>query len=316
MEMLEGTSAAARRDLGEDTTLDENEGSATHAESAAFLSLRGRRVFYRDASGPRETSDARPAILAHCSASHSGQWRALIAEMSRRRRVVAPDFHGYGRSDPAPDGSAPAYLHDAAILAELVALMPQPPHLVGHGFGGLVAARVARDHSDRVASLTLIEPAAFQILEETEDPRRVDLLEAAAAVAALVAFDEPAAAAKTYIDYWNGDGAFHALGPEPQAYVIGSASRIADDLRAANLHAPGQMTLQDFDEIRAPVHLISGARSRPAARAVVARLRNTLPHALWTDIVDGGHMTAAVEPDRVNPQIVRFIDGVDGDAAP
>ncbi len=313
-----GAAAAAYPDDAERPEAAElpNEGAADHAaatETVGFLALRGRRVAYRDAPGPATTPMGRPALLAHGSASHSGQWRPLIADLTRRRRVLAPDLHGYGRSDPAPEDSAPAYLHDAAILAELLSSLPEPAHLIGHGFGGLVAARVARDLPGRIASLTLIEPAAFQILEETEDPRRVDLLETAAAVTALVAFDEPALAARLYIDFWNGDGAFHALGPEPQAYVIASAERIVADLRAANLHAPGQMTIEDFQDIRAPIHLVCGGRSRAPARAVVARLRNALPHAHWTDVVDGGHMAAATEPERINPPILRFLAATEGE---
>lgn len=306
--LTETRDAAAREAPAEQP---KDTGATEQTEASSFLKLRGRRIGYREA-GPQPPGSARPALLAHCSASHSGQWRPLIADLARERRVFAPDFHSYGRSDPAPDGPAPAYLYDAAILAELISKADQPTHLIGHGFGGLVAARAARDHPDEVASLTLIEPAAFQVLEETEDPRRIELLETAAAVTALVAFDEPAQAARLYIDFWNGEGAFDALGPEPQAYVIGSAARIAEDLRAANLHAPGQMRLDDFRAIRAPVHLISGGRSRPPARAVVARLSNVLPHAQRTEIIDAGHMAAATEPGRINPPILRFIAALDG----
>lgn len=288
--------------------------SQDRTETVSSLMLRGRRIAYRQAGGRTpniETPRAHPAVLAHSSASHSGQWRPLIADMALERRVLAPDLHGYGGSDPAPS-AAPIYIHDAAAVAELVEQCHEPAHLIGHGFGGLVAARVARDHPMRVASVTLIEPSAFQILEETEDPRRLELAEAAAAVTTLVSFDEMTAAARLYIDFWNGAGAFDALGPEPQAYVVSSASRIADDLRAANLAAPGQMVLEEFADLQPPVHLISGSRSRPPARAVIARLRNVLPHAHWTDVPEGGHMAAATEPDRINPAIVRFIQAVEG----
>src|SRR6266536_155294 len=37
-----------------------------------------------------------------------------------------------------------------------------PVHLIGHSYGGGVALRVAVERSNRIASLTLYEPAAFQ----------------------------------------------------------------------------------------------------------------------------------------------------------
>ncbi|MCI4665431.1 MAG: alpha/beta hydrolase [Neomegalonema sp.] len=276
-------------------------------EASEFLTLRGRRISYRSA-GEAATAAALPVILAHGSASHSGQWRPLIGDLACARRVLAPDFHGYGRSDPTQGTEAPIFLHDAAILSELLTKQEQPAHLVGHSFGGLVAARVARDHPERVASLTLIEPTVFQLLEETGDPRRIELLETAAAVAALTEFGEPEKAMRMFIDFWNGDGAFDALGPEPQAYVVGVARRIADDFRGANLHAPGQMTYRDFQDIEPPTHLIYGAKSRASARAVMARLRNAMPYATSTEIDDASHMAAATEPERVNPIVIRFMD--------
>ncbi len=44
-----------------------------------------------------------PAVLLHCSASSSGQWRGLIDRLSRRFRVIAPDLYGYGRTAPWPE---------------------------------------------------------------------------------------------------------------------------------------------------------------------------------------------------------------------
>src|SRR6266516_1098475 len=37
-----------------------------------------------------------------------------------------------------------------------------PVHLIGHSYGGGVALRVAVERSNRIASLTLYEPTAFQ----------------------------------------------------------------------------------------------------------------------------------------------------------
>ncbi len=73
------------------------------------LSLEGRQIHYRDAgSGP-------PVVLIHCSASHGGQWKPLMEAAGDRYRFLAPDLHGYGKSDPLPE-SARALLPACPLL--------------------------------------------------------------------------------------------------------------------------------------------------------------------------------------------------------
>ena len=62
------------------------------------IEVNGRSISFRDeGSGP-------PVLLLHCSSSHSGQWKPWMAHLSKVARVLAPDFHGYGRSDGLPEG--------------------------------------------------------------------------------------------------------------------------------------------------------------------------------------------------------------------
>ena len=90
-----------------------------------------------------------PVVLLHGSASSSGQWRALAERREGRFRVLAPDLHGHGGSDPWP-GPAPLALDDdAAIVAALAEREGEPVHLVGHSYGAAVAAAPARGHPRR-----------------------------------------------------------------------------------------------------------------------------------------------------------------------
>ena len=65
------------------------------------LDVNGKNVNVRDVGqGP-------PAILLHSASSHSGQWKWLRERLSDGFRVLAPDLHGYGGSDPLPDDGRP-----------------------------------------------------------------------------------------------------------------------------------------------------------------------------------------------------------------
>ena len=61
------------------------------------LDVGGNRVNYR------VSGSGVPVILLHSSSSHSGQWKALMEDLSENYRFFAPDLHGFGRSSPLPD---------------------------------------------------------------------------------------------------------------------------------------------------------------------------------------------------------------------
>ena len=77
-----------------------------------YLDLHGERVAYRDEG----TGEA--LLLIHGMAGSSTTWRAVIPELAKRYRVVAPDLLGHGESaKPRGDYSLGAF---AAWLRDLL----------------------------------------------------------------------------------------------------------------------------------------------------------------------------------------------------
>ena len=133
------------------------------------ISVDGRMIAYRDqGSGP-------PVILLHCSSSHSGQWKPLISELQNEYRCLAPDLHGYGRSEQLADDRGSYCVQDANIVAHLVEMVGEAPHLIGHSLGGTVAIYYALSNPQRVRTLSAVEPVLFGLLEDVSDPDRVDI---------------------------------------------------------------------------------------------------------------------------------------------
>src|ERR1700743_1844844 len=94
-----------------------------------YLDLHGERVAYRDV-GTGET-----LLLVHGMAGSSATWRAIIPELSKKYRVVAPDLLGHGASaKPRGDYSLGAYA--SGIRDLLVALGHERGTVVGHSLGG------------------------------------------------------------------------------------------------------------------------------------------------------------------------------------
>jgi pimeloyl-ACP methyl ester carboxylesterase len=99
-----------------------------------------------------------PVILVHGSlATGADEWQAQRPLADEGFRLVVPDRRGYGRS-PAADGED--FLRDAD---DIVALMGEGAHLVGHSYGGLGALFAAARRPDATLSLALLEPAAIAL---------------------------------------------------------------------------------------------------------------------------------------------------------
>ena len=114
-----------------------------------YLDLHGERVAYRDV-GTGET-----LLLIHGMAGSSATWRAIIPELSKKYRVVAPDLLGHGASaKPRGDYSLGAF---AAWLRDLLdELGISRATVIGQSLGGGVAMQFTYQHRDRCERLALI----------------------------------------------------------------------------------------------------------------------------------------------------------------
>lgn len=114
-----------------------------------FLELHGDRVAYRDA-GHGEV-----LLLVHGMAGSAATWRAVLPQLAKKYRVVAPDLLGHGESaKPRGDyslGAFAVWLRD--FLDELGITRAT---VVGHSLGGGVAMQFVYQHPDYCERLVLI----------------------------------------------------------------------------------------------------------------------------------------------------------------
>jgi pimeloyl-ACP methyl ester carboxylesterase len=116
------------------------------------------------APGPDETGSARQqtVVLLHGLGSNGTFWTPLVPYLSTRYRVVQVDAPGFGRSNPLPANRG-YDLQDAThkIADALSASGIHQYALIGHSFGGGLAALYALEHPERVSALGLLAPAGF-----------------------------------------------------------------------------------------------------------------------------------------------------------
>ena len=114
-----------------------------------YVELHGSRVAYREA-GSGEV-----VLLIHGMAGSSDGWRAVLPELAKHYRVIAPDLLGHGQSDkPRTEYSLGAF---AASLRDLLdELGISGATIVGHSLGGGVAMQFLYQHPEYCPRLILI----------------------------------------------------------------------------------------------------------------------------------------------------------------
>jgi pimeloyl-ACP methyl ester carboxylesterase len=99
-----------------------------------------------------------PVVLVHGSlATGAEEWQAQRPLAGEGFRLLVLDRRGYGQS-PVAEGED--FLRDAD---DIVALMGDGAHLVGHSYGGLGVLFAAARRPDATLSLALLEPATFAL---------------------------------------------------------------------------------------------------------------------------------------------------------
>ena len=243
------------------------------------LAINGLKVAYRDeGKGP-------PSVLiGHCSSASHKEWLPLIEEVKQDARVLAPDFIGYGRSDPWPLGTPFALDADVAVLTALANKTKGPLHFVGHSYGAALALEAARQLGPRVKSLTLVEPVAFHLLRLERRPEWAEIERLGLSVLTAVAS----------FKWW--------LSPEPfKAAIAATIRKVALEITIA---IDAETGLSDYTAVTAPCLFIVGSKTRAPARAVVDMLGATLPDATVKVLKGAGHMSPFTHPSELNRLIL------------
>lgn len=256
---------------------------------------------------PRSLPHAGLVIALHCSGAGAGQWRQLGAALAPDFDLRAPDHFGTESAGPWCGKHAFTLADEAATSIGLIDAAEDKVHLVGHSYGGGVALRVAVERPHRIASLTLYEPSAFYLLAglgEAGAAARDEILGIVRATAEGVVSGDYASAARHFVDYWNGPGAWTALRPDIRAALTRWLPKAPLDFRAL-LDEP--TPLSAYRDFRFPVLVLRGEHAPPPTRVAAEALASTVPSARLLTIAGAGHMGPITHAADVNRHIVAHI---------
>ena len=254
----------------------------------------------------RETGAGPGVVCLHSNAGSSSQWRGLMASLAPACHVLAPDSWGSGKSPEWPSDRVITLRDEAALIEPVPERAGAPFALVGHSYGAAIALAVALADPGRVRALALYEPTLFSLLA-AEVPLTNDaegILGAVARASAALDAGDTDAAARHFIDYWMGEGAWQHT-PEPRKPAI--AASVVNVRRWAHALTTEPAPLAAFRSLDIPVLYMVGQRSTASAHGVARLLTKALPRVEVVVFEDLGHMGPVTHPEPVNAAIGDFL---------
>ncbi len=253
----------------------------------------GRRVHFLD------HGRGVPVVLLHAFPLTSEMFRPQLEGLASRRRIIAPDLRGFGRSEP---GDGPTRMSDYAedVLALLDHLGVDSAIVGGVSMGGYISMALLQHDPSRVRALVLIDTqmgadddAARQRREDTArivEERGMGFFEETLLPKLLAQPPQP--------ELQEGvRGMIRANPPEGAA----SASR------GMALRADSRNILARF---AGPALIVVGAQDEITPRAKADEMASHLSNARVVELPSAGHLSSLEQPEVFNQVLATFLEQV------
>jgi len=279
------------------------------------LEVGGVRLFYTErGSGPA-------VVFVHGIPTDHRAWTSQAEALSGEHRTIS-----YSRRYAAPNDRK-GDLRDSTIennVTDLAGMLGKlgvaSAHVVGHSYGGFIAAYLAAHHPDLVRSLTLVEPAVSTML--VKDPNSaaslLGLLLRSPSVAlsgrrflkkgveqALKAFEagDAAEAARLNLDaVEDREGVLQGMAEPVRTMMTENARTIAE----VNAPVP-RFTREDASRIRSPTLIVGGEQSPPWLQRIGETLASVIPGSRRVSIRRAAHFPHLENSKEFNSTVSEFL---------
>jgi pimeloyl-ACP methyl ester carboxylesterase len=265
------------------------------------IGISGARLWVEDHPGAGP-----PVAFAHGLFWDTRLFAPQIAALRGRRRCLAWDHRGQGRSEVTATGYDMETLADDAI-ALIERLGSGPVHFVGLSMGGFVAMRVALARPDLVRSLVLIDTSAD--IEPPANWPRYRLMRLVAGwlgLRAVVGRLMPILFGPAFL---RDPSRAHERA-EYRERLLGN-NRIGI-LRAVDGVLGRQGVAHRLPALRVPTLVLVGEHDVATPPEKARAIAQAIPGARLVVIPGAGHTATLEAPHRVNAEIMAFLDAVDG----
>jgi pimeloyl-ACP methyl ester carboxylesterase len=267
----------------------------------------GGRIDYAE-SGAGPT-----VVLLPGSCATGAAWRPVMEAWGGRFRCITTSLLGYGGTAERRTAADPSIDHEAGAVEAVIRTAARsggPVHLVGHSFGGLVGLAVALRNAVPLASLTILEAPAMQLLRERAEDAGHYRAFRAMNKTYFTAFElGERQAIASMIDFYGGAGTYASWPARVRAYAEKTTAANILDWASAYAFPLSAALLAD---LRVPALVIWGGSSHPAAQRANALLGQSIPGAAAGAVDGAAHFMMATHAGEVARRIAAHIAGAAG----
>lgn len=247
--------------------------------------------------------DARETlVLVHGYSADKAVWVRFAKHFTARYRVLVVDLPGHGETAYDPALSYRISAQAQRVLRAMDTLGITRAHVVGNSMGGMIAARLAHDHPQRLRSASLIDPAGVQSPQPSDMEQMLARGHNPFLVASQAGFRAFYAMTMARPP-WLPSMALHAIG---QRYIAQRA-QLAHIFE--HFTSEGGLDHQ-LGAIRVPVLVMWGRRDRLLHASAAAVWTDGIPGARQVVYDDLGHMPMLESPARSARDVLTFIESL------
>lgn len=228
----------------------------------------------------------------------SDQQRVLADEF----RVVSVSMRHFYPQDWDGSGDTFSAAQHAKDLAAFIEKMNPPVRLVGHSYGGLVAADVARARPELIVKLVLAEGSTDGLLPLPSEEQLAGRKKFAEQTENALKTRGADAGLEYAVDTLNGKGAWSRYPAPVQSFHRDNAWTIVAGIKDTSPRA----TCAEFGSLKMPVLLITGQNTSPRYKQIVAAQVKCLPRATTVVIPNAGH-AMMMNPTAFNSALQGFL---------
>ncbi len=261
----------------------------------ADYSTSGGPVAYRDyGEGPED-----PIVLLHAFPLNGRMWGPQVEVMSGSRRVIAPDYPGFGRSPKTPAQPDVRYYAEG-VWGLLDRLGFERVVLGGISMGGYVAFECLRQFPEKISALILAntrsEPDSEEIRESrNEMARRV----AEEGVEVLIEMQMQRLLARETLE--NDEEVVDMV---RSMILEGTPDGVVAALGTMRDRPDSTPLLPD---IKVPTLVIGGAEDELSSPEVMAAMADKIPDSSHVILEGAGHLSNLEAPEEFNSALKEFL---------
>lgn len=263
----------------------------------------GRRMPYTQ-YGPQDGGVGDPVLLLHAFPLHGGMWEPQATAISGSRRVIVPDYPGFGRAAAEPVPAVPEIGYYAEALRELLdRLGLERVVLGGISMGGYVAFAALRGFPERISGLVLANTNSAPDTEEARKGRN----ETAARVAESGVEVLPDLMMERLLSERTRRESTETV-ERVRRMMLESSPDGAVAALGAMRERPDSTPL--LGEIRVPTLVIGGEEDALSGPQTMGRMADSIPESRYVVLSEAGHLSNLESPEKFSAALSGFLEEI------